>query len=191
MEARIIHMSDTHIVQGCQDGDRNSQRQLYEKYFESMTWVCYRYLRERSLVEDIVHEGFIKIFQKIGTYSGKGSLEGWMKRIMVNTCLDYLRKHKRLVSEVDLEEAKECSMPEQAVADMQANQILELVQELSDMQRTVFNLYVMEGFPHKEIAQMLNIGPSTSRAYLTEAKRNLRQKIQYLEAGMNYRLENG
>ncbi|MEM7655431.1 MAG: RNA polymerase sigma factor [Bacteroidota bacterium] len=192
MAARVIPISDQHIAEGCCQNDRNSQRLLYERYFESLSLVCYRYIKDRSLVDDMVHEGFMKIFRNIQKYNGKGSLEGWMKRVMVNHCLDYLRKQGRQPHQVDLESgAGHRLSDEDIVSNLQANYILELIHQLPELYRTVFNLNVIEGYPHKEIAKMLKVKESTSRAYLTEAKKMIRKKLQQVESGAERWVQNG
>lgn len=164
---------------------------LYEKYYDTMSWVCYRYLKDKTLVEDLVHEGFLKVFRNIGKYEHKGSLEGWMRRVMVNCCLDYLRRQKRVPGEVELTQASDQEVDTDIVAGMQAEYILELIQALSPVHRTVFNLNVIEGYPHKDIAEMLDIKESTSRAYLTEAKKQLRTLLVQAGAGQERKLHNG
>lgn len=168
------------MIEGCQRQDRNCQRQLYEAYFQTMSWVCIRYLKDQDLVDDVVHEGFMKVFQRIDSFEGKGSLEGWIKRIMVNTCLDQLRKLKRMPLQVDLEHATQHESDATPVSTMETNQIMEVVNSLSPLLRMVFNLNVVEGYPHKEIAEQLGIQESTSRAYLTEAKKRVRAMLSNL-----------
>ena len=191
MEAKVVHMTDEHIINGCRKQDRSSQKQLYEKYFESLSWAAMRYIKDSSLVYDIVHEGFLKIFRHIDKYHGKGSFEGWMKRIVINCCLDHLRKHSKHPQQVSITEGYEVEVQEDIVADMQAEYILELLQELSAIHRTVFNLNVIEGYPHKDIAAMLGIKESTSRAYLTEAKKQIRKLLVKSGAAGERRLSNG
>lgn len=177
MEAQTIPYVDQHILYGCQRNDRVSQGQLYEKYFDTMSWLCARYLRDPETVTDMVHEGFLKIYQNLGKFKEKGSLEGWMKRIMINCCLDHLRKQKKRPNSISLSDAPECEVDEKVVASMQADFIMGLVQELPPILYSVFRLNVIEGYPHKEIALRLQIKESTSRAYLTEAKKQIRCKL--------------
>ena len=177
METPILNGTDQFILEGCRRKNRESQRLLYEKYFEPLSWVCMRYLRNGEEVYDLVHEGFIKIFKNIHKYSGKGSLEGWMKRIVINNCLDYLRKINQRPPDVPLTEVYDLELDENMLADLEAEYILDLLQELVPLYRMVFNLSVIEGYPHKEIASILKIKESTSRAYLTAAKKEIRQKL--------------
>lgn len=191
MEARIIPMTDEHILKGCRKNERNSQRLLYERYYESLSYTCYRYLRDQSLVEDLVHEGFMKIFKNIKKYNGTGSLEGWMKRVMVNTCLDFLRKENRRPREVDLSAVGTYEVDEDMIAQLQADYIMEVVGQLPSVLRTVFNLNVIEGYPHKEIAKLIQVKESTSRAYLTEAKKLIRKKLKTAGITAERRAQNG
>ncbi len=180
MTAKVIPFSEVQMVDGCRRQDRNCQRQLYERYFKTMSWVCIRYLKDHTLVDDTVHEGFMKVFQRIDSYQGKGSLEGWIKRIMINSCLDQLRKLKRMPMSVELDLAQDEDVQASAESEMGASQILEVVNALSPLLRMVFNLNVVEGYQHKEIAEKLGIQESTSRAYLTEAKKKVREMLRHL-----------
>ena len=179
MNPKVIPMTDEHLIEGCRKKDRQSQRRLYEKYFETMSFVCYRYTKDTDTAHDLVHEGFIKVFRSIQSFKQKGSLEGWIRRIMVNVCLDYLRKQKRFVGEVPISEAASQSIDEDAISGLEAEYILEKISELPDPLRTVFNLYIIEGYPHKEIAELMGFGASTSRAYLTEARKILKKKLKH------------
>ncbi len=190
MHAKVVDITDTQILKGCQRKDALSQRQLYEKYYQGMCWVCYRYLKDRDLAEDQVHEGFIKVFRHIDRFQNQGSLEGWIKRIMINGCLDYLRKQSRWHTEVPLFQAESEPVPAQALSHLQAEYILECIQQLSPLLRSVFNLNVIEGYPHKEIGKLLQIKESTSRAYLTEAKRQLREVLQHYRTD-HIKMQNG
>lgn len=180
MAAKVIPFSEVHMVEGCKRQDRNCQRQLYETYFQTMCWLCMRYLKDSDLVDDVVHEGFMKVFQRIDSFEGKGSLEGWIKRIMVNHCLDHLRKRKRQPTQVNLENVREHQVAATAESSMEVAQIMEVVNSLSPLLRTVFQLNVVEGYPHKDIAKELGIQESTSRAYLTEAKKRVREMLANL-----------
>ncbi len=180
MAAKVIPFSETHMIEGCQRQDRNSQRQLYETYFQTMSWVCIRYLKDPNLVDDVVHEGFMKVFQRADSFEGNGSLEGWIKRIMVNTCLDHLRKIKRMPLQVELDHVSDRESAVSPTSHLETSQIMDVVNSLSPLLRMVFNMNVVEGYPHKEIARELGIQESTSRAYLTEAKKRVRAMLNNL-----------
>lgn len=187
----MIDITEEKMLEGCRKQDRDSQRQLYEKYFGAMSYICMRYLKDKDQVYDLVQEGFIKIFQNIRKFEGKGSLEGWMKRIMINLCLDYLRKINRRLPDVPIEEIYDLEVAEDVVADMEAEYILALLQQLGPMYRTVFNLCVIEGYAHKEISKMLKIRESTSRAYLTSAKKQIRRLLADVIDQRERRVNNG
>ncbi|MEZ4828331.1 MAG: RNA polymerase sigma factor [Bacteroidia bacterium] len=179
MEARIIYMNDEYVLEGCRNNDRNCQRQLYEKYFRPMSWICFRYVRNREMADDLVHEGFVKVFRNIQNFRDEGSFEGWIKRIMINCCLDHLRKVKRSPDEVCVETIPETPTGNfDALDELEAEYILEKIDTLPDLPRTVFNLYIIEGYPHKEIAELMGFKESTSRAYLTEARQLLRASLK-------------
>jgi len=179
MHAKVVDITDEEMLKACSRQDRQGQKQLYEKYYASMVWVCFRYVKDKDQSEDLVHEGFIKVFRNIERFRNQGSLEGWIKRIMINVCLDYLRKQGRWQDELPLMYAESEAVPAQAVNDLQAEYIFECIQQLPPLLRSVFNLNVVEGYPHKEIGKMLDLKESTSRAYLSEAKKQLRKVLQH------------
>ena len=190
MRAKVVDITHTQMLEGCLRQEAVSQRQLYEKYYQTMCWVCFRYVKDQGTAEDLVHEGFVKVFKNLERFRKQGSLEGWIKRIMINGCLDHLRKQNRWSNEVPLVFAEGEPVPAQAVSYLQAEYILECVQQLPPLLRSVFNLNVIEGYPHKDIGRMLNIKESTSRAYLTEAKKSLRKVLQHYRSE-NKKLQNG
>lgn len=177
MKPKVIPMHEELLIEGCRKKDRQSQRRLYEKYYKTMSFVCYRYTKDAETAQDLVHEGFIKVFRSIKSFHNKGSLEGWIRRIMVNVCLDHLRREKRFSGEVPIIEAADSSIEEEAIQHLQAEYIMEKICELPEPLRSVFNLYVVEGYPHKEVAKLMGFGASTSRAYLTEARKLLKKKL--------------
>ncbi|MEM6347739.1 MAG: RNA polymerase sigma factor [Bacteroidota bacterium] len=191
MHAKVVDITDEQMLQACARQERQGQRQLYEKYYASMVWVCYRYVKDKDQSEDLAHEGFIKVFRNIERFRNQGSLEGWIKRIMINVCLDYLRKQGRWQEELPLMYAESEAVPAQAVNDLQAEYIFECIQQLPPLLRSVFNLNVVEGYPHKEIGKMLDLKESTSRAYLSEAKKQLRKVLQHYRTDQKQFQSNG
>jgi RNA polymerase sigma-70 factor (ECF subfamily) len=154
--------------------DRWAQKVLYEQYYSRMMVVCLRYAGSSDEALDLLHEGFIKVFQNIGKYR-TGTLSGWIHTIMLNNCIDNYRKSVRRRSE-DLSEASYVSNDgPDALSKLSEKEILEAVQDLSPAYRTVFNLYVMEGYSHKEIADVLQINESTSRSNLLKARIKLQE----------------
>jgi RNA polymerase sigma-70 factor (ECF subfamily) len=151
-----------------------------------MLGVCLRYAKDKEQAKDILHEAFLKVFSNLKNFNGTGSFEGWIRRIMVNTSIDHLRKNKQnylIVSTVYANE-KASNMVEEVEDDMFLNidkeEILKAVQELTPAYRTVFNLYVIEEFTHKEIAEMLDISEGTSKSNLSKAKFNLKKNLMHL-----------
>ncbi len=152
-----------------------AQQQLYEQYYGKMMGVCLRYAGSKDEALDLLHEGFIKIFQNIGKYRPGTSLTAWMRTIVVNTCIDYYRKAIRRRTE-DITEAYTHSNDEpDALSHLTEQEIMSAVQELSTAYRAVFNLYVVEGYSHKEIADALQITESTSRSNLVKARSKLQE----------------
>ena len=164
-------MTEEAILQGCIRNNPAAQKALYEKYSAKMLVVCYRYAHNREDAEDMLQEGFIKVFSQIHTFENRGALEGWIRRIIVHTCINNLKKNKRFNESVDLIHANALQVREDSIPSiMQAKEVVECIRQLPIGYRTVLNLYAIEGFAHKEIAQMLDIEESTSRSQYTRAK---------------------
>ncbi|EJX01551.1 RNA polymerase ECF-type sigma factor [gut metagenome] len=174
-------MSEQQLIEGCQRGDRRAQKELYELYSRKMMGVCLRYVNDRETARDLLQDGFVKIFTSIGSYSGIGSFEGWMRKIFVNCALEYLRKSDVLKEATDLDNTAELiDTDSSAISDISAAELMNMVKELPAGFRTVFNLFAIEGYSHKEISEMLNITDSTSRSQYTRAKQLLQKKINSL-----------
>ena len=155
--------------------ERWAQQQLYEEYYGKMMGVCLRYAGSRDEALDLLHEGFIKVFQNIAKYKTGTSLPAWIRTIVVNTCIDYYRKAVRRRTD-DIEDAYHLSADNPDVlSHLTEKEILEAVHALSPAYRAVFNLYVVEGYSHKEIADALNITESTSRSNLVKARIKLKE----------------
>lgn len=162
--------TDEKIINGCIHGDRNSQELLYRKFGNKMYSVCLVYANDRDEAKDILQEGFIKVFTSIKKYNGDGSLGGWIRRIIVNTAIDYYRKTLKEQKNEEIENAGNIEMNFDVLEGMQAKELMELVRKLPEGARLVFNLYVVEGYNHKEIAEMLNINIGTSKSQFARAK---------------------
>ena len=148
-----------------------AQRELYNRYSPKMLSVCYRFGQNREDAEDMLQEGFIKIFTQIHTFQNKGAFEGWIRRIIVHTCINFLKKYKKFNESVDLAYANSLYVKEENIPSiMQARQIIECIRLLPLGYRTVLNLYALEGYSHKEIGEMLDIEESTSRSQYTRSK---------------------
>jgi RNA polymerase sigma-70 factor (ECF subfamily) len=171
-------MTEEAILQGCLQNKPSAQKELYQKYSSKMLGVCYRYGHNREDAEDMLQEGFIKVFSQIHTFENRGSLEGWIRRITVHTCINVLKKNKKFNESVDLIHATTIQMREDAIPSIiQAKQVIECIRLLPIGYRTVLNLYAIEGFSHREIGEMLDIEESTSRSQYTRAKAMLENTL--------------
>ncbi len=165
--------SEANIIARCKKQDRIAQKALYEKYAPLFYTICLRYIKNTTEAEDLLVESFFKIFSKIDQYKGDGSFEGWMKRIVINESLMRIRKNNNLNLHVDIEKAYELKDEAKALSNIQYDEIIALIDELPTGYRTVFNLYVIEGYKHREIAEQLNISINTSKSQLILAKKKL------------------
>lgn len=167
-------MTEQSIIAGCLQNDPLAQRELYNRYSPKMLSVCYRFAQNREDAEDMLQEGFIKVFTQIHTFQNKGSFEGWIRRIIIHTCINLLKKNKKFHEQLSLEYAETVQFKEETIPSMmQARQVVECIRQLPLGYRTVLNLYAIEGFSHKEIGTMLDIEESTSRSQYTRAKNML------------------
>lgn len=165
------------LVQGCLRGDRSAQRHLYETYSGKFLAICIRYIKDREHAEDVMIEGFMKIFEKLPQFENKGSFEGWMKRIMVTQALMKLRSNKHLMMEVNMISDQEYSSHHYETNHLEAEELLEMVKSLPVGYRTVFNLFAIEGYSHQEIGDLLGITESTSKSQLNRARNVLKERI--------------
>ncbi|MFO7940004.1 MAG: sigma-70 family RNA polymerase sigma factor [Bacteroidales bacterium] len=166
--------SDQDLVQGCKKGKRRYQKTLYEKYARKMYGICLSYAHERSQAQDILQDAFIKVFQHIGQFDIQGSLEGWIRRIVVNTAIDSYRKEGKISNLLQVnEDLVEGNSRNEGLSDLQMDDLMAQVQRLPDGARIVFNLYAVEGFTHKEIAEQLDISIGTSKSQYNRARKLL------------------
>ena len=173
-----LHHEENDLISACIRKERWAQQELYETNYGMLMGVCLRYSNVEEDALDILHEGFIKIFKNIGKYKLGTSLSAWMRRIVINTAIDYYRKKVRRRTS-NIEEAYELSTNEaDAISMCSAKEIMEAIQLLSTTYRAVFNLYVIEGYPHKDIAGMLGITESTSRSNLVKARSKLKKLLK-------------
>ncbi len=169
-------MTEEAILEGCIANKPTAQKELYQKYSGKMLAVCYRYGHNREDAEDMLQEGFIKVFSQIHTFESRGALEGWIRRIMVHTCINILKKNKKFNESVDLIHATSLQVREETIPSIiQAKQVVECIRLLPLGYRTVLNLYAIEGFSHREIGNMLDIEESTSRSQYTRSKAMLEE----------------
>lgn len=172
-------------IKGCKSNDKQCQRKVYEMLFSPMLSVCMRYAQDRQEATDILQDGFIKVFEKIGLYDDNGSFEGWVRRIVVNTAIDAIRKRKNeiLTEDTSVFHSHEDyygsnEKEEAAYKGLGVNDVVEAMQQLSPMYRAVFNMYVMDGLTHQEIADELNISVGTSKSNLSKARARIKGILQ-------------
>jgi RNA polymerase sigma-70 factor (ECF subfamily) len=174
------YSTEADLIEGCLKQKQSAQNELYRRYSGVMLAVCIRYMGNKYDAEDMMVNGFIKVFEKVGQFGGNGSFEGWMKRIMANECLNYLRREKNVRKESDLQEYDFFDEQEDALDGISAQEVLEQIAALPDGYRTIFNLYALEGYSHKEIGEMLGIAEGTSKSQLNKARNILKNKIMAL-----------
>lgn len=171
-------MTEEIMLQGCLENLATAQEFLYNRYSPRMLGVCYRYARNREDAEDMMQEGFMKVYSQIHQFRNTGSLEGWIRRIVVHTCINIIKKNKKFSDSVDLIHASSIHMNENNIPSMlQAKQVVECIRLLPLGYRTVLNLYAIEGFSHREIGTILDIEESTSRSQYTRARALLEEVL--------------
>lgn len=173
------------LMEGCKAGNRQMQELLYRQSASKMLAVCMRYAKDRMEAEDVLQMGYVKIFQKVKDYRGEGSFEGWMRRIMVNTAIESYRKNLRMMNVVPIEDAYEQPSQGFDFSSLGMQDLLKVIQKLADGYRMVFNMYVIEGYSHREIAETLGITEGASKSQLSRARAILQQEIIKME-GFGY-----
>ena len=175
------------MLKGCQEGKASSQQMLYQHFYGKMMSVCLRYARDREEAKDILQEGYIKVFASLPHFKGEGSLEGWVRRIMVNTAINHYHRYKKYLLQDSIEDdVKEAYSLTQSFDEVDVIQkinyddLLVLIRSLPPAYQTVFNLYVIEGYSHKEIGEMLQINEGTSKSNLAKARMKLQKNIHKL-----------
>lgn len=176
-------MTEKDLIQACKKQDRRAQQLLFDRYSPNMFGVCKRYVKSREDAEDVLVDGFFKVLTKLDQYSGEGSFEGWIRRIIVNESLMWLRKKHNLVTKVEINDNLDHKTEVTVEDELQAEDILRLLDKLPTGYRTVFNLYVIEGYKHREIAELLGISINTSKSQLILAKKRLGALVVKQEMG--------
>lgn len=188
-------ISDNRIIEGCKKGNRKAYYQLYTKYASVMLGVCFRYTKSHMEAQDVLQEGFIKVFQKMDTFKGLGSFEGWIRRIMVNTAINYYKANRKYATSIEMDSGKKeindalNEDTHQVIIEevIPKEVLMQLIQDLPDGYRMVFSLYVFDELKHAEIADLLDISVNTTKSQLSKARKTLRQKIEaYQKKRMPY-----
>lgn len=168
-------------VHACREGNARAQRRLFKHFYSSVKAVCMRYAGSSDEAEDMLGDGFLKVFSNLDKYEDSGSFEAWMMRVVRNAALDYRRKYDRKADFVDIDEVAETQLTDHhlndAVSKMSSQEVVSLIQQLPPVTRTVFNMFVFEGFSHKEISQQLNITENTSAWHVNNARTRLKNAI--------------
>jgi len=177
-----MHLSEADIINGCRQKKHRAEKALFDRYHPVLMGICVRYAKSNAEAEDILLMGFTRIYKKINDYSGKGSFEGWMKRIMINVAIDNYRKNRKHYFIEDISDLTTDDTGVDYIPDnFSLGDIIRTIQELPDGYRIVFNLYAIEGYSHKEIAEKLNISESTSKTQLMKARNQLKKKLLLLD----------
>lgn len=174
-------MDDETLVSECVRGNPKAQRVLFDRFSGKMMTVCLRYTKDLHEAEDVLQEGFVKIFKKLPDFKMEGSLEGWIRRIFVNTALDSLRKTKKFQGDASLEDVDfKMSTYELASDSIHTEDLMKIIQSLPEGYKVVFNLFAIEGYSHKEIADLLDISENTSKSQYSRARAYLKTKLERL-----------
>lgn len=180
MKTATADTPDLQLAQGCAKGNPKHQEELFRRYHRKMFGVCLRYADSREAAEDILQDAFVKVFRKIDSYNGIGSLEGWVRRVMVNTALEVYRKKSRMVPLTDHDKFTQMDEGADVISQLSEMEILHLVQDLPHGYRTVFNMYIVDGYSHREIADALSISEGTSKSQLARARELMQHKMMIL-----------
>jgi RNA polymerase sigma-70 factor (ECF subfamily) len=175
-------MEEQELIQDCIAARPKAQKALFDIYAPKLYVVCLRYMKDQMRAQDVLQDTFVKIFAHIGNYKSEGAFEGWLKKIAVNTCLDQLRKDKKLLTDVSLDDVShKLAHQDYSVEKLMADDLLKLVQALPDGYRTVFNLFAIEGYSHQEISVQLGISESTSKTQYLRARAYLKDRIENID----------
>jgi RNA polymerase sigma-70 factor (ECF subfamily) len=190
MEFKIYRAKEEELIKGCLRRERTAQQQLFDLYSSKMYALCYRYVRHAMEAEDILVTAFTKVFDRIGQFKGEGSFEGWIRRIMVNEALTYLRKSRAMYLETDLEQADREPDYDKLSDHLEAEDLMKMIQDLPAGYRVVFNMYAIDGYSHKEIAGQLGISENTSKSQLSRARVYLQKKLAETDWVSNQKMSN-
>ena len=178
-------VKERELIRDCKKGKSYAQKAVYDKYASMMMAVCIRYIKDQMEAEHVMVGGMVKVFKKIDQFQEEGSFEGWIRRIMVNESLMYLRKHKPMSRDMDIDELHEEPNADVLSEALNADDLMQMVEALPVGYRTVFNLYAIEGYKHDEIAEMLGISTGTSKSQLNRARKLLQKQLIERENELN------
>lgn len=171
-------MDDTTLVIECVKGNPRAQRMLFDRFSSKMLGVCLRYAKDSEQADDILQDGFVKVFTKLKDFKNAGSLEGWIRRVMVNTALDQIRKNGKTLGDISVEDVQYKIENNDHIAEqLMAEDLLKLINSMPDGYKVVFNMFAIEGYTHNEIADTLGISESTSKSQYSRARAYLRERI--------------
>lgn len=172
-------MTDSELIVGCLDGSRRHQKALYDRYAPYMMGVCMRYASSQAEAEDLLQDGFVTVFRKLGSFEGRGELGAWMRKVFLNTALMNFRKTKQLQQQLELDAVGQTAdAGEDPFSAVSAGELMKMMQQLPAGARMVFNLYAIEGFEHHEIAEQLGISTGTSKSQYSRARQLLKERLE-------------
>ncbi len=181
MQFQIYRASELDMIEGCKKGDRQAQKLLYDRFSGKMYALCCRYVKDKMEAEDVFVTAFTKILDRIDQFKGEGSFEGWIRRVMVNESLSYLRRNKSMYIETDIEAADHEPNYDRLENHLEAQDLLQVISELPSGYKIVFNLFAIDGYSHKEISKQLGINENTSKSQLSRARSLLQKRLLELE----------
>lgn len=184
MEFQIYRAKDVELIEGCKRQDRQAQKCLYDQYASKFYALCCRYIKDKMEAEDVLITAFTKILNRIDQYTGEGNFEGWMRKVVVNEALSYLRKNKNMYLETDISAADYEPDYDKLENQLEAEDLLKMIESLPTGYRIVFNLYAIEGYSHKEIGDQLGISENTSKSQLSRARAALQKCLMESEQKM-------
>jgi RNA polymerase sigma-70 factor (ECF subfamily) len=171
-------VSETDLINGCLNKDRRIQEELYQRYAARMYAVCLRYCKNPEDAQDVLQDGFVKVFRGIQNYRGDGSFDGWLRRVIVNTAIEHYRRSAKNIAVVDPQDVEIEDPSWHALQNLDEKDIIAMLQHLSEGYRLVFNMHVIEGYSHREIAEILGTTEGTSKSQLARAKAMLKQMVE-------------
>lgn len=184
-----MNNSEYELVKGCVEGNRQCQELLYLKYSRKMMGVCYRYTKSKVEAEDLLQDAFIRVFRKIGQFKFEGSLEGWIRKVVLSTVFDHLRKQSLIVAHTDVETSGEPDSADDLFPEVDLELLVNAIRELSPGYRAVFNMFAIEGYSHKEISSILGISAGTSKSQYSAARKALQKKLKIYAPAISQKIK--